>query len=55
MVAYKEEFKLDTAEVDASIEAVFEYRNTLDKLQADDLLRFEARFKDCLLYTSRCV
>jgi hypothetical protein len=34
MVAYKEQFKLDTAEVDASIEAVFEYRNMLDKLQA---------------------
>jgi uncharacterized protein YPO0396 len=26
MVAYKQEFKLDTAEVDASLEAVFEYR-----------------------------
>jgi uncharacterized protein YPO0396 len=48
MVAYKEEFKLDTAEVDASIEAVFEYRNMLDKLQADDLPRFEARFKELL-------
>ncbi len=48
MVAYKEELKLDTAEVDASIEAVFEYRNMLDKLQADDLPRFEARFKELL-------
>jgi hypothetical protein len=48
MVAYKEEFKLDTAEVDASIEAVFEYRKMLDKLQADDLPRFEARFKELL-------
>jgi len=48
MAAYKEEFKLDTAEVDASIEAGFEYRNMLDQLQADDLPRFEARFKELL-------
>jgi uncharacterized protein YPO0396 len=47
MVAYKEEFKLDTAEVDASIEAVFEYRNMLDKLQADDLPRFERASRNC--------
>ncbi|WAK00530.1 ATP-binding protein [Methylobacter sp. YRD-M1] len=48
MAAYKEEFKLETAEVDASIEAAFEYRNMLDQLQADDLPRFEARFKELL-------
>lgn len=48
MAAYKEEFKLDTAEVDASIEAAFEYRNMLDRLKADDLPRFEARFKELL-------
>lgn len=48
MAAYKEEFKLDTAEVDASIEAAFEYRNMLANLQADDLPRFEARFKELL-------
>ncbi len=48
MAAYKEEFKLDTAEVDASIEAAFEYRDMLDHLQADDLPRFEARFKELL-------
>ncbi|MHB8348521.1 MAG: ATP-binding protein [Acidiferrobacterales bacterium] len=48
MAAYKEEFKLDTAEVDASIEAAFEYRNMLDHLKADDLPRFEARFKELL-------
>lgn len=48
MAAYKEEFKLETAEVDASIEAAFEYRNMLDHLQADDLPRFEARFKELL-------
>ena len=48
MAAYKEEFKLDTAEVDASIEAAFEYRNMFDHLKADDLPRFEARFKELL-------
>ena len=48
MTAYKEEFKLETAEVDAGIEAAFEYKTMLDKLQADDLPRFEARFKELL-------
>lgn len=48
MAAYKEQFKLETAEVDANIEASFEYRNMLEKLQADDLPRFEARFKELL-------
>jgi uncharacterized protein YPO0396 len=48
MAAYKETFKLETAEVDASIEAGFEYRNMLNSLQADDLPRFEARFKELL-------
>ena len=48
MSAYKEEFKLETAEIDASVEAGFEYRNMLDSLSADDLPRFEARFKELL-------
>jgi uncharacterized protein YPO0396 len=48
MATYKEQFKLETAEVDASIEAAFEFRNMLDKLQADDLPRFELRFKELL-------
>ncbi|MFZ1547667.1 MAG: SbcC/MukB-like Walker B domain-containing protein [Candidatus Nitrotoga sp.] len=48
MAAYKEAFKLETSEVDASIEAAFEYRAMLDALQADDLPRFEARFKELL-------
>ncbi|WP_239185298.1 ATP-binding protein [Candidatus Nitrotoga sp. HW29] len=48
MAAYKEAFKLETSEVDASIEAVFEYRAMLNVLQADDLPRFEARFKKLL-------
>jgi uncharacterized protein YPO0396 len=48
MASYKEEFKLETRDVDASIEAGFEYRNMLHTLQGDDLPRFEARFKELL-------
>ena len=48
MMAFKEEFRLETAEVDAGIEAGFEYRAMLDRLKADDLPRFEARFKELL-------
>ncbi|MFS8972984.1 ATP-binding protein [Cupriavidus necator] len=48
MSAYKEAFKLETSEVDASVSAGFEYRNMLEKLRADDLPRFEARFKELL-------
>jgi uncharacterized protein YPO0396 len=48
MAAYKDSYKLETAEVDASVEAAFEYREMLNSLQADDLPRFEARFKELL-------
>jgi uncharacterized protein YPO0396 len=48
MMAFKEQFKLETAEFDASIEAAFEYGNLLGKLNRDDLPRFEARFKELL-------
>jgi len=48
MTAYKEKFKLETSEVDANIDAAFEYRSMLDSLQTDDLPRFEARFKELL-------
>jgi uncharacterized protein YPO0396 len=48
MMAFKDEFKLETTEFDAGIEAAFEYRNLLDKLASDDLPRFEARFKELL-------
>jgi uncharacterized protein YPO0396 len=48
MMAFKDEFKLETAEFDAGIEAAFEYQNLLDKLAHDDLPRFEARFKELL-------
>ena len=48
MSAFKEEFKLETAEVDASLDAAFEYAAMLDQLHGDDLPRFEARFKELL-------
>ena len=48
MMAFGEEFRAETAEVDASVEAGFEYRAMLDRLKADDLPRFEARFKELL-------
>ncbi len=48
MAEYKEAFKLDTQEVDASVAAGPEYRAMLDTLNADDLPRFVARFKELL-------
>lgn len=48
MTSYQETFKLETAEIDASIEAASEYRAMLHNLQTDDLPRFEARFKELL-------
>lgn len=48
MTNYKNEYPLETQEVDATIEAADEYRQMLEALQADDLPRFEARFKELL-------
>lgn len=48
MMAFKEQFKLETAEFDASIDAAFEYQALLEQLGRDDLPRFEARFKELL-------
>lgn len=48
MSAFKEAYKLETAEFDASLEADFEYRSLLERLNVDDLPRFEARFKELL-------
>ena len=48
MSGFKEEFKLETAEFDASLEAAFEYRKLLEQLNRDDLPRFESRFKELL-------
>jgi len=48
MASFKEQFKLETAEMDASLEAVFEYESLLTQLNRDDLPRFVARFKELL-------
>ncbi len=48
MAAFKEEFKLETAEIDASLDAAFEYAKLLDQLKRDDLPRFVTRFKELL-------
>ncbi|ACF43179.1 ATP-binding protein [Pelodictyon phaeoclathratiforme] len=48
MTEYKEEWKLETREVDVNIAAGSEYRSMFQQLQADDLPRFEGRFKDLL-------
>jgi len=48
MASFREAFKLETAEMDASLEAAFEYENLLAQLNRDDLPRFVARFKELL-------
>ena len=48
MAEYKEAYKVDTQEVDASVAAGPEYRKMLAQLNADDLPRFVARFKELL-------
>ncbi len=48
MAEYKEAFKLDTQEVDASVAAGAEFAAMLALLEADDLPRFVARFKELL-------
>ncbi|MFZ2207958.1 MAG: ATP-binding protein [Porticoccaceae bacterium] len=48
MASFKEAFKLETAEIDASLDAAYEYENLLMQLNRDDLPRFVARFKDLL-------
>ncbi|MES2264535.1 MAG: ATP-binding protein [Pseudomonadota bacterium] len=48
MMNFNNEFKLETSEFDASIDADFEYRNLLEQLGRDDLPRFELRFKELL-------
>jgi uncharacterized protein YPO0396 len=48
MRSYKNAYPLDTQDVDVAVEAADEYRKMLEKLRADDLPRFEQRFKDLL-------
>ncbi|WP_421620865.1 ATP-binding protein [Alkalilimnicola ehrlichii] len=48
MRRYQDAWPLDSQEVDVSVEAAGDYRAMLEQLQADDLPRFEARFKELL-------
>ena len=48
MEEYRGAYPLDAQEADASVAAVGEYRAMLDRLAADDLPRFESRFKTLL-------
>jgi uncharacterized protein YPO0396 len=48
MTEYKDVYRLETSEVDASVAAGFEYQTMLTELQSDDLPRFEDRFKRLL-------
>lgn len=48
MASFKETFKLETAEMDASLAGAFEYENLLTQLNRDDLPRFVSRFKELL-------
>ncbi|HEV3049058.1 MAG TPA: SbcC/MukB-like Walker B domain-containing protein, partial [Longimicrobium sp.] len=48
MGRYKNDWPVETSEVDVSVEAAGEYRAMLEQLRADDLPRFEKRFKELL-------
>jgi len=48
MTEYHDAYRIDTQEVDVSIDAASEYEKMLCTLQADDLPRFETRFKELL-------
>lgn len=48
MSAFKESFKLETAEIDASLDAASEYEKLLGELQRNDLPRFREKFKELL-------
>ena len=48
MQNYRNDYPLETNEVDASLEAAGDYRAMLDQLQRDDLPAFEDRFKELL-------
>ena len=48
MESYRRTYPLETREADASVAAAGEYLTMLERLRADDLPRFEARFKELL-------
>jgi uncharacterized protein YPO0396 len=48
MTEFRQKFPLETAEIDASLSAAKEFDAMLERLESDDLPRFETRFKDLL-------
>jgi uncharacterized protein YPO0396 len=48
MQNYRNDYPLETDEVDASLEATDDYRSMLEQLQRDELPAFEHRFKELL-------
>ncbi|MFO7832274.1 MAG: ATP-binding protein [Desulfuromonadaceae bacterium] len=48
MRCYRTDYPLETQEVDVSVDSGHDYQEMLEQLQADDLPRFEARFKELL-------
>lgn len=48
MRSFSHRFPVETQEVDVSVAAAVDYRALLQQLKADDLPRFEARFKELL-------
>lgn len=48
MAEYKKDWPLETRDVDVNIAAGTEFKAILDQLRADDLPRFEGRFKELL-------
>jgi uncharacterized protein YPO0396 len=48
MQAYRGAYPVETREADASVAAAAEYASMLERLRADDLPRFERRFKELL-------
>jgi uncharacterized protein YPO0396 len=48
MTSFRDAYKLETTDMDASLEAAAEYEALLDRLNRDDLPRFVTRFKELL-------
>lgn len=48
MADYRKEYPAETMEVDASIEAAADFRRIYDKLIADDIPKYESRFRQLL-------
>ena len=48
MTKYKSDYPVETRDIDSSVDAASEYSKMLSALNADDLPRFQARFKELL-------